>query len=212
MNHKPAAVSYIETNFAISDLSHPAWQDADPIRIATYWSGETAPIERHFEARLLRSETHIYARFDAEQHEELIVNSAPDLTVKTDGLWERDVCEIFLAPDRSRPTRYFEFEVAPTGEWLDLEIETVGEIRRTDREFTSGMEAAAKISDSNVRMTFRVPFATLGTTPKRGDVWLGNIFRCVGSGATRGYLSWRPTRTEKPGFHVPEAFGEIRFY
>jgi len=211
MKHPPATVSYIEADLAIDDLANSAWQRADAIRVATYWSGETAPRERHFEARLLWSETHFYVRFDAEQHEELIVNSDPDLTRKTDELWERDVCEIFLAPDRTRPTRYFEFEVAPTGEWIDLAIEIVGNVRRTDHEYASRMEAAATIGESTITMAIKVPFSTLGKSPKHGDVWLGNIFRCVGSGQTRGYLSWRPTHTEKPSFHVPEAFGEIEF-
>lgn len=211
MKQPSAIVSYIETNFAIDDLANSAWQRADPICVTKYWSGEAAPRERQFEARLLWSDTHFYARFDAEQREELIVNSAPDITRKTDGLWDRDVCEIFLAPDRTRRTRYFEFEVAPTGEWLDLAIEIVGDVRRTDREYASQMEAAAKIEDLNVTMALKVPFSTLGTKPKRGDVWLGNIFRCVGNRVTRGYLSWRPTYTEIPAFHVPEAFGEIEF-
>ncbi|HQZ81903.1 MAG TPA: carbohydrate-binding family 9-like protein [Pyrinomonadaceae bacterium] len=211
MKEARAAVSHIEANFPISDLADIAWQQAEPIRVTTYWSGETAPLGRHFDARLLWSDTHIYARFDAEQREELIVNSAPDLTQKTDGLWERDVCEIFLAPHRARRTRYFEFEVAPTGEWLDLLIEIVGDVRRTDREFTSQMESAAKIGDGNVTMAMKVPFSTLCAKPKLGDVWLGNIFRCIGSGATRGYLSWQPTHTEKPAFHVPGAFSEIEF-
>ncbi len=211
MKQAPAIVSYIETDLAIDDLANSAWQRADPICVTKYWSGEAAPRERHFEARLLWSDTHFYARFDAEQHEELIVAPEPDLTQKTNELWERDVCEIFLAPDRTKPTRYFEFEVAPTGEWIDLAIEIVGDVRRTDREYASQMEAAAKIEDLNVTMALKVPFSTLGTKPKRGDVWLGNIFRCVGNGVTRGYLSWRPTYTEIPAFHVPEAFGEIEF-
>ena len=38
------------------------------------------------------------------------------------GLWDRDVCEIFIAPDEHVIERYFEFEAAPTGEWLDVAI------------------------------------------------------------------------------------------
>ena len=211
MNHAPAAVSYLATNFAIGDLTNEAWDLADPIRVTAYWSGEIAPNGRHFEARLLWSDTHLYAKFAAEQREELIVNLTPDVSQKADELWERDVCEIFLAPDRTMPMRYFEFEVAPTGEWLDLTIEIVDGSRQTDWEFKSQMETAAEIEHTKVTMAFKVPFTAFGTAPKRGDVWLGNIFRCVGSGATRGYLAWRPTHTEIPSFHVPEAFDEIRF-
>jgi hypothetical protein len=47
--------------------------------------------------------------------------------------------------------------------------------------------------------------------PKSGDVWLGNLLRCVGRDPDRGYLAWQPTMTEKPNFHVPEKFGEFEF-
>ena len=50
-----------------------------------------------------------------------------------------------------------------------------------------------------------------GVTPKAGDVWLGNILRCVGRDPTRGYLAWSPTLTEEASFHVPERFGEFEF-
>ena len=47
--------------------------------------------------------------------------------------------------------------------------------------------------------------------PSSGDVWHGNIFRCVGKGENRGYLAWQPTETPAPNFHVPEKFGEFEF-
>ncbi len=73
------------------------------------------------------------------------------------------------------------------------------------------MTSAVRVEDDRIVMAIKLPFAAFGKTPSEGDVWLGNLFRCVGEDPTRGYLAWRPTRTEKPNFHVPEAFGEFRF-
>ena len=211
MEQSTASVAYIADDFDINELENAAWQQARAVAVTTYWSGETAPEGRHFEARLLWSDTHLYAKFTARQTEDLVVNPTPNTTMKTNELWERDVCEIFIAPDRMRPNRYLEFEVAPTGEWIDLAIEIAGDVRNTDWEFASQMKIAADIADTSVTMAIKVPFAAFDASPARGDVWLGNIFRCVGSGTTRGYLAWRPTRTETPAFHVPSAFAEIRF-
>lgn len=211
MNQLTASVAFIANDFDISDLENAAWQQAQAVAITRYWSGETAPEGRHFEARLLWSDKHLYVKFTARQAEDLVVNPTPDTTRKTNELWERDVCEIFIAPDKKRPNRYLEFEVAPTGEWIDLAIEITGDARNTDWKFASEMEAAAAIEQTQVTMAIKVPFAAFGASPKQGDIWLGNIFRCVGSGPTRGYLAWRPTGTEKPAFHVPDAFGELRF-
>lgn len=181
------------------------------VPVTTYWSGQAVPESRRFGARLLWTETFLYVRFDAEQHEPLVINECSNLAEKVIGLWERDVCEIFIAPDRACPARYFEFEIAPTGEWLDLAIEIRDGERITDWEYRSEMRSAAAIAGSSLVEVIRVPFAALGGTPSTGDIWLGNIFRCVGSGVDRGYLAWRPTMTDKPAFHVPAAFGEMHF-
>jgi hypothetical protein len=206
------ALDIVKTkDFDVAALDAIAWTAAKPVKIATYWSGETAPHGRSFEVRLLWSETALYARFEANQAEPLIVSEKPDTTQKMRGLWDRDVCEIFIAPDRSKPNRYYEFEIAPNGEWIDLGIEVTPKERVTDWDFKSQMRSAARIDDGKVIMAVKIPFASLGKTPKRGDIWLGNLFRCVGKDPTRGYLAWQPTKTEKPAFHVPNAFGEFRF-
>jgi len=193
------------------DASDSAWTAAEAVTITTYWSGETAPEGRHFTARLLWSESAFHVSFEAEQAEPLVIADEPDLARKSIGLWERDVCEIFVAPDGREPRRYFEFEAAPTGEWLDLKIDLTSGERVTNWEYTSGMEVAARMEEGRVLIAMRIPWEAFGSRPQPGDVWLGNIFRCVGTGPDRGYLAWRPTMTKEPQFHVPAAFGEFRF-
>jgi alpha-galactosidase len=198
-------------DFPITDLSNPNWARAEEVLITKYWSGEIAPAGRHFKACLLWAETALYVRFEANQAEPLVISENPNLRGKTIGLWDRDVCEIFLAPDPVDFCRYFEFEVAPTGEWIDLAVQQLPDRRETDFEFQSGMQTAAKIEEANVWMAFQVEWKALGKTPKTGDIWKGNILRCVGEGKGRGYLAWQPTETETPNFHVPERFGEFEF-
>jgi hypothetical protein len=205
------SIRYIPQDFSLTDLGHPAWNRADEAIVTTYWSGEQAPAGRHFAVRMLWSDAFLYSLFIANQNEPLVVAAEPDTTRKTIGLWERDVCEIFIAPDPSRVERYFEFEVAPTGEWLDLRIEADAQDRKTHWEYISGVETAAEIGLGTLRMALKVPFASLGAQPKSGDEWRGGLFRCVGSGPDRGYLSWQSTLTEIPNFHVPSSFGTFVF-
>ena len=198
-------------DFPITNLTNANWAKAAEISIKKYWSGEIAPIGRHFKTRLLWSNTALYVRFEASQNEPLVISETPNLTSKTNGLWERDVCEIFLAPNPKEFRKYFEFEVAPTGEWIDLEIHQMPNQRETNFAYESGMQTAAKIEKDKIWMAFKVEWKAFGKTPKAGEIWKGNIFRCVGSGETRGYLAWQPTETEKPNFHVPDRFGEFEF-
>ena len=206
-----ARAQRVTVEVAAGDLDHPLWLTALPVLIEQYWSGEGAPSARHAEARLLWSDAALSVRFTCPQAEPLVVSNEPQTERKTVGLWNRDVCEIFLAPDPSEPERYFEFEAAPTGEWLDLAIRWGPDERETDWEFSSGMTTASRVGHESIMVAMRIPWTALGRTPRAGECWRGNLFRCVGEGNERGYLAWRPTHTEEPCFHLPAAFGEIRF-
>lgn len=208
MNYK---INYVKQDFAVEELENKAWDKAASVTVDKYWSGEKAPRERQFKAQLLWSEKAVYVRFEANQKEPLVVSENADLTGKTRGLWDRDVCEIFLAPNPSEFRKYFEFEIAPNGEWIDLGIHQLPQSRETDWDYASGMKSKSIVEKDKIRMAIKVEWKAFGTTPKAGDVWLGNIFRCIGSGATRGYLAWSPTLTKEPSFHVPEKFGAFEF-
>lgn len=198
-------------DLAANEFDHAEWAKAHPVSITHYWSGEKAPGGRHVEARLIWTKEALCVRYICNQAEPLIVSAAPQTAKKTMGLWDRDVCEIFIAPDPGMIERYLEFEAAPTGEWIDLALHvTVGK-RETDWEFHSGMTAAARIEKDRVLIGMRLPWDHWIHKPQRGERWRVNLFRCVGEGTARGYLAWQPTRTLEPAFHVPQAFGWLRF-
>ena len=201
---------YSDVDLSAGELDHPAWSKAQPVQIAHKWTGEDAPVSRHAEARLIWSETALVVRFVCRQEEPLVVHDAPQVETKTIGLWNRDVCEIFIAPDAAAPERYFEFEAAPTGEWVDLAIHFKPAGRETDFEFQSGMSAAARLEPGRLSIAMRIPWSAAIPKPRRGDTWRVNLFRCIGLGNDR-YLAWRPTFAPEPNFHVPEAFGRLHF-
>src|ERR1044071_2614251 len=118
-------------------LDDAAWERGRAVPVVRYWSGEEAPASRRAEARVLWTAEALCVRFVCGQEEPLVVSPAPRLDEKTIGLWDRDVCEIFVAPEVSAPTRYFEFEAAPTGEWLDLAVEKTATGREADWDFRS---------------------------------------------------------------------------
>ena len=199
------------TDVEASDLDHAEWEKASAIHITRYWSGEEAPAGRQAEARVVWSNAALCVRFDCRQAEPLVISDAPQREQKTLGLWERDVCEIFIAPDAVEPERYFEFEAAPTGEWLDLAIHQMPEERETDWQYRSGMGVAARILEGRIMIALRVPWGAFPHAPQTGERWRANLFRCVGADPQRGYLAWQPTRTERPNFHVPQSFGWLYF-
>ncbi|HEY2961514.1 MAG TPA: carbohydrate-binding family 9-like protein [Pyrinomonadaceae bacterium] len=202
---------YVAPPIDADDFDNEVWQRCEPVTIAHQWSGAPAPVERHAEVRICWSNEALHVRFVCNQHEPLVVSAAPGTDRKTLGLWDRDVCEIFAAPDAQNPSRYFEFEAAPTGEWVDLGILLTPEGRQTDWDYRSGFTVAANVDLPHVKVGLRIPWSDSIPKPEAGDQWLVNVFRCVGPEAPERYLAWRPTYAPEPNFHVPEAFGPLRF-
>src|SRR6202158_3673412 len=198
-------------DLAANQFDNAEWAKAHPVAIKRYWSGAEAPMGRQAEARLIWTKKALYVRYICNQTEPLVVSATPQTAEKTLGLWDRDVCEIFLAPDPHLPERYLEFEAAPTGEWIDLAVHVTPQKRETDWEFHSGMNAAARIEHNRVLIAMRLAWGHGIHKQQKGERWRVNLSRCVGGGNMRGYLAWQPPRTPEPSFHVPQAFGWLRF-
>lgn len=202
---------YVGSVISAADFQNQLWEECEPVMIEHYWSGEPAKPSRHAEVRLCWSSEALHVRFVCAQQEPLIVAEKPRIDQKTRGLWDRDVCEVFIAPDPANVSRYFEFEAAPTGEWVDLGITLTPSGRQTDWDFQSGLTTAARLDEERLFVGMRIPWSEAIPRPKEGEVWRVNLFRCAGPEAPERYLAWRPTHTPEPNFHVPEAFGSLRF-
>jgi hypothetical protein len=135
-------------------------------------------------------------------------------------LYEEDVVEIFVAPERLE--RYYELEVSPRGTLFDASVDSPDLDRATmhvDRAWTcEGLMAAVRsITEGDGSTTtdtiVRVPFASLGRSePGDGETWRINFFR-IDRHPERGdeYSAWQPTMKNPADFHVPAAFGTVRF-
>jgi cellulose/xylan binding protein with CBM9 domain len=166
-----------------------------------------------------RLATSVAAYFDNEQLT-VVFSAIDDDVVATylehdAPLYEEDVVEIFLAPERL--TRYFEIEVNPLGTTFDAIIDSPDGVRstmRTDLAWTcNGLFAAIRRLNEVVDTVIRIPFASLGrTAPADGETWRANFYR-IDRSASRDaeFSAWQPALRRPADFHVPAAFGEIRF-
>jgi Carbohydrate family 9 binding domain-like len=210
MNDEATVIArYVSGSPSIYDVG--SWDQASPVLIQHLWTGAPAPPERHAEVRLCWSGNGLHTRFLCQQHEPLVIANEPVTEKKTLGLWDRDVCEVFIAPDAANPSIYYEFEAAPTGEWVDLAITMTPTGRNTEWDYSSGMTTTSSVVHDNVVIGITIPWSTRIPRTTTGDLWRLNLFRCVGSHPRDRYLAWRPTGTPEPNFHVPDAFGWLRF-
>ena len=68
-------------------------------------------------------------------------------------LWDRDVVEFFLGDDWQNIKRYREFEIAPTGDWVDLAIDLNKDTY--DAKWDSGWQRQGRIDEKIISGTRR---------------------------------------------------------
>jgi len=188
---------------------HPAaeWQLADAIPFCSDWQGKNRDPSRQTQVRLLWTPEILYLRFEC-RYRELFVFEDSDANGRRDQLWDRDVAEMFLQPDPSRPRYYREFEVSPNGMWVDLDIFPEGR-----RDLRSGLQRSAWLDREHHLWAAELAIPMLALTSKFDPAteWRVNFFRVESAREPRFYSAWRATNTPQPNFHVPEAFGRLRF-
>lgn len=191
------------------DAAHSAieWQAADPVIFFTDWQGENPDPARQTEVQVLWSDRTLYLRFEC-RYREIFVFEDSDPNGRRDHLWDRDVAEAFLQPDPSRERFYREFEVSPNGMWIDLDIFPGGL-----SDLKSGLQRSVSLNPQSHTWIaeLAIPMTALTTYFDSSKIWRANFYRIEGSQEPRAYLAWHPTHTPTPNFHVPGAFGSLRF-
>ena len=184
-----------------------SWEKAPAVQFNWDWRGVNADSGRGTEVRLLWTRDTLFLRFHCK-YRELSVFSDARADGWRDQLWDRDVAEAFLQPDSGDPLAYKELEVSPNGLWIDLSI-THGQ----KEEMHSGLRR--RVMQDTTKKTWTAELAV----PMRGLTlafdsqknWRANFYRVEGIKEPRFYSAWSPTMSEQPNFHVPTAFGNLRF-
>lgn len=130
-------------------------------------------------------------------------------------LWDRDVVEFFLGDNWENIKQYREFEIAPTGDWVDLAIDLSKE--SYGAEWNSGWQRQGRIDEKEHiwYAAARVPLRSVSEKPiVAGSKWRANLYRIDGRGpdSERRFMCWQPTCVvNRDPNHVPEHFGTLTF-
>ncbi|HEX8800951.1 MAG TPA: carbohydrate-binding family 9-like protein [Terriglobales bacterium] len=183
------------------------WQRAEPVTFCRDWQGRNEDPQRSTGVRVLWTGGHLYIRFRC-QYRAIHVFPDADSNGRRNELWDRDVAEVFLQPDRFGEKYYKEFEVSPKGQWLDLDITPQGL-----RHIASGMRSRVSVGQSAKTWTadLAIPIGAITSGFDPAQSWRVNFFRCEDVDPQRFYSAWQPTNTAQPNFHVPEKFGTLYF-
>ena len=188
------------------------WRAAPPITFDADWKGQNPDPLRETEVRLLWNRVNLFLRFRC-RYLKLTTFSDSEPDGRRHGLWDRDVAEVFLQPDSSEPRRYWEFEISPSGKWIDLDIAPGEKAPGHRGNPHSGMRSRVHVDEAQKIWTaeMALPMPSLTAVFDPTAVWRVNFFRIEGASEPRFYSCWRPTKSPQPNFHVPEAFGKLSF-
>lgn len=216
--HQPTAVftvKYVSGNPALTlDPEADVWKNAAS---QTMYKDCTREIEHRNLTTGIRSfwtDTDLYLLFECP-YTVLNLFLPPNNREPHVGLWDRDVVEMFFGYDWTNIRHYREFEIAPTGDWIDLAIDLDRE--SYDHSWRSGWRTMARIDEAHKAWyaAAQIPISSVSPEPVHdGTKWRGNLYRIDGLGADpqRHFLCWQPTCAQKrDSNHVPEHFGTIVF-
>ncbi len=182
-----------------------AWHSATPVCFCWDWQGANADPKRQTEVRILWSPDTLFFEFRAAYRD---LYTFPDQNSRHGELWTRDVAELFIQPDTESGHHYKEIEVSPNGDWLDLAV-----ANGQDSDLNCDMETrtAIHVRENMWTAELAIPMTCLIRKFSPKSSWHVNFFRVEAPEPNRFYSAWHPTKTPYPNFHVPEAFGILRF-
>jgi hypothetical protein len=138
----------------------------------------------------------------------LNVDVARPLDVERPKLYEEDCVELFLAPDAAHREHYYEIELGPLGHYFDLEIDRAAKTSRSEWSSRPLIKTSSDPARHTATIEARLSAPELASALVVGARLPLALYRMEGK-APRQYLAWRPPRTAKPNFHVPEGFGAL---
>jgi len=215
---RPTASFSIPHGAAPNELSTEAnaavWRNAGSAWIAKDCSRTLDYPDLKTEVRGFWTDTDLYFLFICPYRSLNLFLPAQNDTARR-GLWDRDVVELFLGDDWDNIRHYREFEIAPTGDWIDLAIDL--DHPHAGDGWQSGWKTTARIDDV-AKIWYaaaRIPLRSVTAKPVApGTRWRTNLYRIDGDGPDpkRRFMCWQPTCVkDRDPNHVPENFGTLIF-
>jgi hypothetical protein len=197
------------------DLSKKAWQDALRITFDRDRLGHTRFPDSATQVASLWTPGYVYLAYWC-RYRSLNIYAREDSAKERWELWNRDVVEAFINPQPERFLHYYEFEVAPNNQWIDLEIDLTKK-PFGDASWDSHFEHATKVEAAHRiwSVEMRIPVIAMGVDAiQPGDAWRLNLYRADGPGddTQRRFMSWSALPAgPNTSFHQPASFGIINF-
>src|SRR5215813_6099692 len=158
-------VPYVSGSPQLNTDPHSAtWANSASAWIEKDCTDKLSYPELKTEVRGFWTDTDLYLLF-VSPYKVLNLWQPPDNSKDRLKLWDKDVVEFFLGDDWQNIRHYREFEIAPTGDWIDLAIDLDHE--SYDQGWRSGWKTEARI-DETAHVWYaaaRIPLSAVSNSP-----------------------------------------------
>ena len=187
-------------------LRRGVWQPLGELVRAT----DGAPPRLATRVALLDDGARLRVRYECDDPEPWATQVEPD-----GDLWTEEVVELFVAPGRATPERYYEIELNPLGAVFDAVVDSpFGDRRqlRVDRSWScAGLETEVVVASRSWTAELALPWSSIGGGPGSGADFRINCFRIERRPGPEAELTaWSPTGISPADFHRPARFGFLR--
>ena len=182
------------------------WDKATPLAFETDWAGKPTRTPTH--VRALWSSRALYLLWELDGAGLANTDRARPIDQERVDLYEEDCVELMLAPDPRERRRYFEIELGPYGHFFDIAVDRIA--KKSDNAWSAQLKIGTSRDDAKHRAIIEVAIEApeIVQALAAGAQLPVGLYRMEGK-APRQYLAAFPTRTPKPNFHVPAAFGAL---
>jgi uncharacterized protein (DUF362 family) len=181
------------------------WASAPPVSWQTDYAGTATGTSTS--ARFLWTHGALFVLFELSGAG-LNVDTSRSVATERESLYQEDCVELFLAPDAARGEHYYEVELGPFGHFFDLEVDRASKVTRASWSSQLQIKTSTDAARHSALIEARLSAPELTSALVAGARLPLALYRMEGK-APRQYLAWRPPRTPKPNFHVPEGFGAL---
>lgn len=194
-----------------------AFEGIVPEKIASCNWPEQFPYAPRVSFRMFHTGDLLMLRFDVEER-----YTAALVTEDNGEVWTDSCVEFFLAVDDE--TGYYNFETTSIGcmllgfrhthaDAVHASPQIMATVRRTTT-LPAGIPFAEREGDNRWSLTLAIPPRALFRHALQS--WDGvearmNLYKCGDNLSHPHFLSWRPIRAERPDFHRPEFFEQVKF-
>lgn len=166
-------------------FSNPRQNELLPVPVVVSFIRDRATLRAHFEIKATT------------------VNARPQLS-RNEYPYDYDVVEVFVSNARSGSSTYYEFEVSPYNQALQVN----GMSPRLEYYFgvRDGFAHTATLTAGGWAVDMFIPLTSIGWHDGQPLELIGNAYAALGAGDARAYWSLFELPPGQPDFHIPGAF------